>query len=174
MSFARALAAQPDFHIDPGDTFMTGQRYYFGLISQRKRCFHNPRPDGFYSGNAAQDPVDGLLENYYAWEWGDGLFIVADLSGRQPDTAASSINWFRTPAVRGSTILAAPQERSGGPYLRHRQVRRVSEGATERTPVGRVHLLYPRQSVSQIDSSICFQRPSRSQRIRMRSCFLPS
>lgn len=70
MSFARALAAQPDFHIDFGDTFMTDQRYYFGLISQRKRCFHNPRPDGFYSGNAAQDPVDGLLENYYAWEWG--------------------------------------------------------------------------------------------------------
>jgi hypothetical protein len=45
---------------------------------QRKRYFPNPRPDGFYTGNGTIDPNLGLLENYYAWEWGNALFIVLD------------------------------------------------------------------------------------------------
>lgn len=44
----------------------------------RKRYFPNPVPDGFYSGNATPKPPSGLLENYYAWEWGDALFVVLD------------------------------------------------------------------------------------------------
>jgi hypothetical protein len=44
----------------------------------RKRYFPNPRSDGFYTGNGTSDPVLGVLENYYAWEWGDALFIVLD------------------------------------------------------------------------------------------------
>lgn len=44
----------------------------------RKRYFPNPVPDGFYTGNATPHPQAGLLENYYAWEWGDALFIALD------------------------------------------------------------------------------------------------
>ena len=44
----------------------------------RKRYFPNPVPDGFYTGDATPKLVDGLLENYYAWEWGDALFVVLD------------------------------------------------------------------------------------------------
>jgi hypothetical protein len=44
----------------------------------RKRFFPNPRPDGFYTGNGSNNPVLGLLENYYAWEWGNALFVVLD------------------------------------------------------------------------------------------------
>lgn len=44
----------------------------------RKRLFPNPRPDGFYTGNGTSDPVLGFLENYYAWEWGNALFVVLD------------------------------------------------------------------------------------------------
>ena len=44
----------------------------------RKRYFPNPIPDSFYSGDAIPQPFSGLLENYYAWEWGDALFVVLD------------------------------------------------------------------------------------------------
>ncbi|MEI8107702.1 MAG: metallophosphoesterase [Verrucomicrobiota bacterium] len=84
------------------------QRYYFGLIghsapvflvlgnhdgetgsprrqaeaawanTMRKKYFPNPIPDGFYSGNEGKHPTLGLLEDYYAWEWGDALFVVLD------------------------------------------------------------------------------------------------
>jgi len=120
-----ALADEPDFHIDLGDTFMTdkhrgretaaaqyvAQRYYFGHIAhsaplflvlgnhdgeagrwldgttdnlavwanaQRKRNFPNPVPDAFYTGNTTPDPQAGLLQNYYAWVWGDAEFVVLD------------------------------------------------------------------------------------------------
>ncbi len=44
----------------------------------RKRYFPNPVPDEFYSGDVFQQPEAGLLQDYYAWEWGDGLFVVLD------------------------------------------------------------------------------------------------
>lgn len=37
-----------------------------------------PEPDGFYSGNSAPLAHIGLLRNYYAWNWGDALFVVID------------------------------------------------------------------------------------------------
>jgi phosphodiesterase/alkaline phosphatase D-like protein len=44
----------------------------------RKQFYPNPIPDGFYSGNTTAEPYVGLRENYYAWEWGDALFVVLD------------------------------------------------------------------------------------------------
>ncbi len=47
----------------------------------RKRFFPNPVPDAFYSGNTETYAVldgDQLHEDYYAWNWGDALFIVLD------------------------------------------------------------------------------------------------
>jgi Calcineurin-like phosphoesterase len=46
--------------------------------AQRKRYFPNPVPDAFYTGNATKDAHAGLLADYYAWEWGDALFVVLD------------------------------------------------------------------------------------------------
>lgn len=124
-TLANARADAPDFHIDMGDTFMTGkhesrenaarqyraQRIYFGQAGQsmplylvlgnhdgeesrflrdgetslavwangmRKRHFPSPLPDAFYTGNDKPDPWAGLLQDYYAWTWGDALFIVLD------------------------------------------------------------------------------------------------
>lgn len=112
---------KPDFHIDLGDTFMTGkhqnrdnaykqylaQRYFFSQmqaplflvlgnhdgeenklrkggsdslahwsVNNRTRYFPNPEPNTFYSGN--DQPVTGLgyLQDYYAWEWGNTLFVT--------------------------------------------------------------------------------------------------
>ena len=44
----------------------------------RKKYFPNPQPDGIYSGNEIQHEDLGLLEDYYAWKWGDALFVVLD------------------------------------------------------------------------------------------------
>jgi len=44
----------------------------------RKLYYPNPFPDGFYSGSSKKEDFVGLRENYYAWEWGDALFIALD------------------------------------------------------------------------------------------------
>ncbi|MBN2448133.1 MAG: metallophosphoesterase [Phycisphaerae bacterium] len=44
----------------------------------RKAIYPLPEPDGFYSGNSTVDDYVGLREDYYAWEWGDALFVVID------------------------------------------------------------------------------------------------
>jgi len=138
-----ALADGPDFHVDLGDTFMTGkhasrdeaakqylaQRYYFGLLAHsaplflalgnhdgedgsrndgtpdnvavwsnlmRKRYFLNPIPDAFYSGNERPDRHAGLLEDYYAWQWGDALFVVLDPFWYNRPKSRGGDNWGRT------------------------------------------------------------------------------
>lgn len=63
----------------------------------RKKYFPNPIPDEFYSGNASPHPAAGLLQDYYAWEWGDALFVVLDpfwfTAGEAKDTGD---NWNRS------------------------------------------------------------------------------
>lgn len=44
----------------------------------RKIHIPNPSPGGIYSGNNTPSPFVGLRENYYAWGWGDALFVVID------------------------------------------------------------------------------------------------
>lgn len=65
--------------------------------AMRKKYFPNPSPDGFYTGNATPHPRAGLLENYYAWEWGDGLFIALDQYWfSQRVNRSGGDNWGRT------------------------------------------------------------------------------
>ncbi len=64
----------------------------------RKKYYPNPYPDGFYTGNATERKPVGRLENYYAWEWGDALFIALDpfwTSVRVGRNSADG-NWART------------------------------------------------------------------------------
>ena len=44
----------------------------------RKTHIPNPSPGSIYTGNNTPSPFVGLRENYYAWEWGDALFVVID------------------------------------------------------------------------------------------------
>ena len=49
------------------------------LSSQfRKLYFPSPEPDSFYTGNPGNEAFTGPREDYYAWEWGDALFVVID------------------------------------------------------------------------------------------------
>ena len=44
-----------------------------------KKYFLNPVPDAFYTGDATTHPNlsgDQLKQDYYAWTWGDALFVV--------------------------------------------------------------------------------------------------
>mgnify|MGYP003339842796 CR=1 FL=1 len=61
----------------------------------RNRFYPQPAPDGFYSGNAEVVPHIGLLRDYFAWEWGDALFVVIDpywSSPAQVDTGLGGQN----------------------------------------------------------------------------------
>lgn len=64
--------------------------------ASRKECFPNPLPDSFYTGNTTRDQCAGLLEDYYAWEWGDALFVVLDPYWFTPRQRARADNWGRT------------------------------------------------------------------------------
>ena len=44
----------------------------------RNRLFPQPAPDAFYTGDAQPIEHIGLLRDYYAWTWGDALFVVID------------------------------------------------------------------------------------------------
>jgi len=62
----------------------------------RKKYFPNPVPDNFYTGDVTPKAPSGLLENYYAWTWGDALFVVLDpyrYSLRQRGGASDGWAW---------------------------------------------------------------------------------
>lgn len=44
----------------------------------RNLFYAQPAPDTFYSGNSEVVPNIGLLRNFYAWTWGDALFVTID------------------------------------------------------------------------------------------------
>ncbi|MBY0488719.1 MAG: metallophosphoesterase [Gemmatimonadaceae bacterium] len=44
----------------------------------RNSLYSQPAPDAFYSGNSEVVPNIGLLRNYYAFTWGDALFVMID------------------------------------------------------------------------------------------------
>jgi hypothetical protein len=54
--------------------------------TSRNAYYPQPAPDAFYTGDA--EPVEhiGLLRDYYAWEWGDALFVVIDPYWHSPQT----------------------------------------------------------------------------------------
>lgn len=68
----------------------------------RKYYYPNPEPDSFYSGNTKSENFVGLRENYYAWEWGNALFVVLDpfwYTQKKPGwgwtLGADQYNWFK-------------------------------------------------------------------------------
>ncbi len=44
----------------------------------RNKFFPQPEPGGFYTGDTTPVQFIGLLGDYYAWTWGDALFVVID------------------------------------------------------------------------------------------------
>jgi len=82
----------------------TGSESSFPVIvtKTRKLYYPNPFPNGYYSGNFREEPLVGQREDYYAFEWGDALFVVLDqywYSPRKGDwgwtLGADQYKWFR-------------------------------------------------------------------------------
>ncbi len=66
----------------------------------RKYYYPNPFPNSFYSGNTVTENYGiGTPENYYAWTWGDALFVVLDVyrteiaPGSSPADPGKPNNW---------------------------------------------------------------------------------
>jgi len=56
----------------------TGDNLAIWTTKALQRYFVNPLPDGFYSGDNANEPFVGKRASWYAWQWGDALFVVLD------------------------------------------------------------------------------------------------
>ena len=50
----------------------------------RTRYFPLPAPGTFYGGDTTEVGSIGLLRDYYAWTWGDALFVVIDFYWHSP------------------------------------------------------------------------------------------
>ncbi|MGA1197382.1 MAG: DUF1566 domain-containing protein, partial [Candidatus Latescibacterota bacterium] len=62
----------------------------------RKKYYLNPIPNTFFSGNNKEEPIVGLRENYYAWTWGNALFVVLDpywYTTNKPKQGGTADNW---------------------------------------------------------------------------------
>jgi hypothetical protein len=78
----------------------------YGTLA-RKYYYANPIPDSFYTGNGNTENFGiGYPENYYAWQWGDALFVVLDVyrgytASEKPEgwdwtLGTEQYNWFKT------------------------------------------------------------------------------
>jgi len=60
----------------------------------RKFYYANPVPNSFYTGNNEEEPFGmGKPENYYAFTWGDALFVVLDVYRYQNVNSAKPQKW---------------------------------------------------------------------------------
>ncbi len=96
--------------------WLNGTENNLAVMASRTRLayFPNPLPDPFYSGNSKVEPLVGLRENYYAWEWGDALFVVLDpywnITTRQGDNwrftlGKEQYDWFRAELARSNAAF---------------------------------------------------------------------
>ena len=61
----------------------------------RRRLFLNPIPDTYYGGDTYQEPIVGERASWYAWQWGNALFVVLDPYWKTP-IPASNDPWNMT------------------------------------------------------------------------------
>ncbi|MEN9281236.1 MAG: hypothetical protein RL594_171 [Bacteroidota bacterium] len=82
----------------------------------RKYYYPNPFPNGFYTGNMTREP-NGIdyPENYYAFEWGDALFVVLDVY-RDCDVNEKPQNWDWTLGETQYRFLRNALEGSNAKY----------------------------------------------------------
>jgi len=84
-------------------------------VALRKKYFPNPEPGGIYSGNATPQEGAGLLQDYYAWEWGGALFIVLDPFWPTRDRGGDD-NWSMTLGEEQYRWLTKTLEKSKAPF----------------------------------------------------------
>lgn len=90
-------------HEQAAKYLLDGTAKNFAVLAGKARTnyFPLPAPGGIYSGNAETVEHIGLLRDYYAWEWGDALFVVIDPY------------WHSDVAVDNEAGTRAPQRDAG-------------------------------------------------------------
>lgn len=66
------------------------------LARTRFYPFPKPTPDGFYTGDSTIHEFIGLREDFYAWEWGNALFMVLHpywFTTTEPPTSGDKWDW---------------------------------------------------------------------------------
>ena len=80
----------------------------------RQEFFANPAPDSWFTGDPVAEAYVGLRQSWYAWQWGDALFIVLDPYWNSM-TQASRDGWNLTLGDRQyqwlSSVLSASKAR---------------------------------------------------------------
>lgn len=77
------------FNYDQAD-----DRHQAAILAQTARNKYYPTiaPDDFYSGNSKPMGGIGQLKDYYAWTWGDALFVVLDNYWHSPELVDSGLH----------------------------------------------------------------------------------
>lgn len=87
----------------------------------REKFFPQPAPDNFYSGDPELTPHIGLARDYFAWEWGDALFVVLDPYWHSPDAADNRLgSREKLPDPWGATLGEAQYRWLGETLARSR------------------------------------------------------
>ena len=81
----------------------------------RQNYFLNPKPGTFYSGDAYSEPFVGQRASWYAWQWGDALFVALDPYWSSK-VQASKDGWNVTLGERQYRWLAATLAASSATY----------------------------------------------------------
>ncbi len=121
-------------HEQAAKYLLDGTANNFAVFAGKARTtyFPLPAPGGIYTGNSTPVEHVGLLRDYYAWEWGDALFVVIDPY------------WHSPVAVDNEAGTRAPERgEDGAPAERQRRRDRESDAQKEagasqppaRTPV---------------------------------------
>lgn len=88
----------------------------YGTLA-RKKYYPNPSPNGFYTGNNVVENYGmGKPENYYAWTWGDALFVVLDVYRYDNDTTDKPTGWNWTLGLPQYLWLKSTLENSTSKY----------------------------------------------------------
>ena len=86
----------------------------------RKYYYPNPNPNKFYSGDTVHEGYGiGEPENYYAWTWGNALFVVLDVYRNDcygSKCSAKPANWDWTLGLSEYTWLKNTLENSTAKY----------------------------------------------------------
>lgn len=81
------------------------QRVAVGVQTARNKLYPMPASDGIYTGDTKEFKGIGLLRDYFAWTWGDALFVVLD-------------NYWHSPAQVDSGFQGSAGKRDDKPKNR--------------------------------------------------------
>ncbi len=102
-------------HEQAAKYLLDGTANNFAVLAGKARTTYYPlpAPGGIYTGNSTPVEHVGLLRDYYAWEWGDALFVVIDPYWHSP-VAVDNEAGAKGPERDNGGAPARDERRGGG------------------------------------------------------------